>query len=144
VMANRIKPLRVQDQLFIDRLQTQYEGFHAKSNESYRAWQKETLPELLAIKKARGERNVRLGAGIALATLAVLLSRNSNSTAGELGTIAGVVGSSVLISSALDKNSELKIHRQSLDELGESFDLELIPQLLTHNYQTGVVKGTAQ
>jgi hypothetical protein len=143
VMVNRIKPLRVQDQLFIDRLQTQYEGFHAKSNESYRAWQKETLPELLAIKKARGERNVRMGAGIALATLAILLNKNSNSAAGELGQIAGVLGSSVLISSALDKNSELKIHRQSLDELGESLDLELSPQLMTHNDQTVELTGTA-
>lgn len=142
-MVNRIKPLRVQDQLFVDRLQTQYEGFYAKSDKSYRAWQKETLPELLAIKKARGERNVRMGAGIALATLAVLLNKNSNSAAGELGTIAGVIGSSVLISSAMDKNAELKIHKQSLDELGESLDIELSPQLMTHNDQTIELTGTA-
>lgn len=142
-MVNRIKPLRVQDQLFIDRLQTQYEGFHAKSNESYRAWQKETLPELIAVNKARTERNVKVGAGIALATLAILLDRNSDSAAGEVGTIAGAIGSTILISSAMDKNAELTVHKQSLDELGESLDLELSPQLMTHKDQTVELTGTA-
>jgi hypothetical protein len=142
-MVNRIKPLRVQDQLFIDRLQTQYEGFHAKSNDSYRAWQKETLPELIAVNKSRTDRNVRVGAGIALATLAILLNRNSNSAAGEVGKVAGAVASTVLISSAMDKNAELKVHKQSLDELGESLDLELSPQLMTHNGQTVELTGTA-
>jgi hypothetical protein len=142
-MVNRIKPLRVQDQLFVDRLQTQYEGFHAKSEESYRAWQKETLPEILAIKRSKADRNVRIGAGIALATLAVLLSKNSNSSVGELGTVVGVVASGALLSSAMDKNAELKVHKQSLDELGESLDLELSPQLMTHNDQTIELTGTA-
>jgi hypothetical protein len=142
-VVNRIKPLRVQDQLFIDRLQTQYEGFHAKSDDSYRAWQKETLPEILATKKSRSDRNVRIGAGLAMATLAVLLGQNSNSTAGELGTIVGVVASGALLKSALDKNAELKVHKQSLDELGESLDLELSPQLITHNDQTIELTGTA-
>jgi hypothetical protein len=142
-MVDRIKPLRVQDQLFVDRLQTQYEGFHAKSNESYRTWQKETLPELIAVNKARTDRNVRVGAGIALATLSILLNRNSSSAAGEVGTIAGAVASTVLISSAMDKNAELKVHKQSLDELGESLDLELSPQLMTHKGQTVELTGTA-
>ena len=142
-VVNRIKPLRVQDQLFIDRLQTQYEGFHAKSDDSYRSWQKETLPEILAAKKSKTDRNVRIGAGLAMATLAVLLGQNSSSTAGELGTIVGVVASGALLKSAMDKNAELKVHKQSLDELGESLDLELSPQLMTHNDQTIELTGTA-
>jgi hypothetical protein len=149
-MVKRIKPLRVQDQLFVDRLQTQYEGFHAKSEKSYRAWQKETLPNLIAANKARTERNVRVGAGIALAALAVLIQRKENkkdsgSRPGNvnIGTVAGVVASTILISSAMDKNAELKVHKQSLDELGESLDLEISPQLMTHNDQTVELTGTA-
>lgn len=142
-VVNRIKPLRVQDQLFIDRIQTQYEGFYAKSDDSYRAWQKETLPEILAAKQSKTDRNVRVGAGIALATLAVILGQNSSSSLGEFGTIAGVVASGVLLNSAMNKNAELKVHKQSLDELGESLDLELSPQLITHNDQTIELTGTA-
>ena len=104
---------------------------------------KETLPEILATKKSRSDRNVRIGAGLAMATLAVLLGQNSNSTAGELGTIVGVVASGALLKSAMDKNAELKVHKQSLDELGESLDLELSPQLITHNDQTIELTGTA-
>lgn len=142
-VVNRIKPLRVQDQLFIDRLQTQYEGFNVKSDDSYRAWQKETLPEVIATKQSKADRNLRIGGGLALATIAVLLGKNSNSTAGELGTIVGVIGSGVLLNSAMDKNAELKVHKQSLDELGESLDLEISPQLVTHNEQTIELTGTA-
>ncbi|ODS25010.1 hypothetical protein AB835_00445 [Candidatus Endobugula sertula] len=142
-MVQRIKPLKVQDQLFIDRLQPHYEGFNARSDESYRTWQKETLPEVVSIKKNWGERNLRAGAGIALATLAVLLSKNSNSKAGDIGTTVGLLASGFFINSALNKNAELKIHKQSIDELGESLDIELSPQLMVHNDHTVELTGTA-
>jgi hypothetical protein len=142
-VVKRIKPLRIQDQLFIDRLQTQYEGFYAKSDDSYRAWQKETLPEILAAKQSKSDRNVRIGAGIALATMAVILGQNSSSSVGEFGAIAGVVASGVLLNSAMNKNAELKVHKQSLDELGESLDLEISSQLIIHNDQTIELTGTA-
>jgi uncharacterized membrane-anchored protein YhcB (DUF1043 family) len=86
---------------------------------------------------------VRIGAGIALATMAVILSQNSSSSVGEFGAIAGVVASGVLLNSAMNKNAELKVHKQSLDELGESLDLEISSQLITHNDQTIELTGTA-
>ena len=143
VMVNRIKPLRVQDQLFIDRLQTQYEGFNAKYDESYQTWQKETLPEIIALKKARADRNRKIGIGAALATLAIILDKNSSSTAGEIGTTVGLLASAFFVSGALDKNAELKVHKASIDELGESIDIDISPQLMTHNDQTVELTGTA-
>jgi hypothetical protein len=142
-MMKRIRPLRVQDQLFIDRLQTQYEGFNAKSDVSYRTWQKETLPEVVALNKARAERNTKVGIGIGLATLAILLDKNSNSTSGSIGTAVGLLASGYFISGALDKSAELKVHKQSLDEMGESLDIEISPQLMSHNEQTVELTGTA-
>jgi len=143
VMAQRIEPLRIKDQLFIDRLQTQYEGFSAKSETSYRAWQKETLPEIIALKKARRERNAKVGAAAVLGTLAILLSKNSSSKAGEIGTTVGLLASAAFASSAMNKNAELKVHKESLDELGESLDIELSPQVMEHNNQTVELTGTA-
>lgn len=142
-MVNRIKPLRLQDQLFIDRLQTQYEAFNAKSDNSYQTWQKETLPEVIALKKARAQRNTQIGVGAALATLAILLDKNSDSKAGQVGTTLGILASGFFINSALNKNAELKVHKESIDELGESIDIEISPQLMTHNDQTIELTGTA-
>ncbi|MDC0947768.1 hypothetical protein OAS86_00265 [Gammaproteobacteria bacterium] len=142
-MVKRIAPLRVQDQLFIDRLQTQYEGFNARSDESYRAWQKETLPEIVAYREARWGRNASAGLGFIFTALAVMLSANSNSNLGGLGTTVGILASVYFANDALQKNAALRVHKQTLDEMGESLDLEIGPQLITHNDQTIELTGTA-
>ncbi len=139
----RIAPLRVQDQLFVDRMQSHYDSFYTRTNDGYRSWQKETLPEVVALRKTRADRNVKIGLGALLATAAILLDKNSNSTAGGLGSFAGIVASGVLLNSALDKSAELKVHKQTLDEMGESLDIQVSPQLLKHNEQTVELTGTA-
>ena len=49
----RIKPIRVRDQLFIDRMQTHYTDFDQKMDDSYLVWQQQSLVEVKAARKAK-------------------------------------------------------------------------------------------
>ena len=142
-MSRRIEPLRLQSQLFIDRLQMHYDSFYARTDEGYRNWQKETLPEVVALQQTRQDRNNKIALGAALATIAVLLDRNSNSNAGAVGKAVSILGSGLLLSDAMNKNAELKVHKQTLDEMGESLDIQISPQIMKHNEQTIELTGTA-
>jgi hypothetical protein len=142
-MLGRIDALRNQDNMFIDRLQVQYEAFDLQSQESYRVWQKETLVEAVAARKAKNTRNAKAVLGIAAAIGAVMVAKNSNSTYAGSSTAALAVASVAAIGSSLKDNQQFKIHRASLDEMGESLDINLSPSVMQFNETTTTLTGTA-
>ncbi|WP_440056722.1 hypothetical protein ACSLBF_17730 (plasmid) [Pseudoalteromonas sp. T1lg65] len=142
-MLSRIEVLKTQDQMFVDGLQEQYMAFDAETVESYRTWQRETLPEAVAAREAKSE---RLKSGIlagVLAVGAVLLDKNSGSTAGAVGKTVGALASAYFIKDTLDKNAELKVHKASLDEMGENLDINLSPSVMEFDNKTVELTGTA-
>lgn len=142
-MLKRIATLRAQDQLFVDNLQDQYDIFNAETKESYRTWQKETLPDAVAAREARQERNIKAGLGVGLAILATVLSKNSKSTAGNIATAAGAIGSMVLLSDSFKANADMKVHRNIIDEQGKGLDLSISPTIMEFNDQQTELSGTA-
>lgn len=52
-MFERSRASQVQDHMFMDRMQTYYEAFVRRTDESYSAWQKYALPEAKAMRKAK-------------------------------------------------------------------------------------------
>lgn len=142
-MFARIETLKAQDQLFVDNLQEQYLAFDENTKEPYRAWQRETLPEAVAAREAEEKRNTSAMIGTGLAVLGVLLNKNSNSSAGELGTVAAGLGAAYFVKDSLDKNSELKVHKASLDEIGENLDITLTPSVMEFNDEVVELTGTA-
>jgi hypothetical protein len=142
-MMNRIKVLRAQEQLFIDRLQDQYLAFDATTQEHYRPWQKETLTEVIAAKEAKAKRNTAAILSGALAIGGIALSKNSSSGAGKIGAIAAGAGAIYFASNALEKNSELKVHKASLDEMGKNLDVAVNPSVMKFDDKTVELTGTA-
>lgn len=142
-MLKRIETLRTQDQLFVDRLQDQYDNFDAKTLDSYRSWQKETLPEVLAAHEAESSRiqNAILTGVFALGT--VLLAKNSRSKEGNIATAAGAIGTAWSLKNTMDSSEELQVHKASLDEMGQNLDLNLGPSVMELNDKTVELTGTA-
>ena len=52
-MLQKVRAIRVRDQLFVDQLQIDYEQFAAKIAPSYRLWQEQTLAEYQAQRQAK-------------------------------------------------------------------------------------------
>ena len=58
-MYQRMRRLRIEDQLFIDNMQQTYENFYNKTAESYQTWQQKAQALAKAIREAKAEANRR-------------------------------------------------------------------------------------
>ncbi len=143
-MSKRIALIRLQDQLFIDRLQVQYEAFAAKTDDSYHTWQEKTLPVVIAAEKA--ERKAIFGkimGGLAIIAGAVASKRDS-SLGRDILTTATIIGGGLLIKNGFGNSAEAKVQRATIDEMGESLDIEMDPQVMSLEQKTVKLTGTAQ
>lgn len=150
-MLHRVKAIRVRDQLFVDGLQDNYASFSEKMNESYLMWQKESLLETLAGRAARRKATGQALGGILLIGLAVLSAvagSNSSSTggsaAGTTGAIIGGLAGASLMSNSFRTSEEAKVHRDSLNELGQSVDMSLSPQVIAFEKESVKLTGDAK
>ena len=144
-MFQRVKSIQVREQLFVDNLQQNYSAFSQQMDDSYLAWQEASATEMQLRKEAKTKRiwkmiggAVLIGAAVAAATSG---SSNDPRFARDLATVAGGVGGAVLISSGFKSREEAKFHQEALNELGESVNLEMAPQVMTYEEESVELTG---
>lgn len=150
-MLRRTQAIRVRDQLFVDRLQTHYQAFSVGMNDSYAMWQEQSLLEIEAERAAKRKAAGQAVAGVLLLGLAALAgasaSRSDNPNNQAMATtgavVAGVGGLSML-SESFQTSEEAKVHRDALNELGQSVDMELAPQVVEFEDKTVELTGDAK
>ena len=146
-MLARIRAIRVRDGLFMDRMQTHYEGFAQRTDTSYAAWQEHSLTEVKARNEAQSKALVQgiLGAALAVGGAVAAVKGGQSSDAGaEVAGIAAAVAGGVLISKSFQSNAEGKVHAEALSELGESLDVEVAPQVVELEDTTVELTGDAR
>ena len=150
-MFRRVKAIRVRDQLFIDGLQNNYAAFSTKMNDSYLMWQNQSLLEIKAKRAANQKAIAQAAGGVALLALGILsgvAGANSNSvfaqSGGLTGAMLGVAGGISLISESFSTSAEAKVHRDTLNELGRSVDLEMAPKVIAFNKASVELTGNAR
>ena len=150
-MFRRVKAIRVRDQLFIDGLQNNYALFSSKMNDSYLMWQSQSLLEIKAKRSANRKAVVQAVGGAALIGLGVLAavagagsSSSATQTASTLGLLAGGVGGAILIGESFRTSEEANVHRDTLNELGKSVDLEFAPKVIAFNKKSVELTGNAK
>ncbi|WP_292356990.1 MULTISPECIES: hypothetical protein [unclassified Methylophaga] len=144
-MFQRVKSIQVREQLFVDNLQQNYSAFSQQMDDSYLAWQEASATEMQLRKEAKTKSiwkmiggAVLIGAAVAAATSG---SSNDPRFARDLATVAGGVGGAVLISSGFKSREEAKFHQEALNELGESVNLEMAPQVMTYEEESVELTG---
>lgn len=144
-MFERVKSIRVREQLFIDNLQQNYANFSEQMNDSYLAWQQASATELQLQKAAKTKSALKILGGVALVAAAVAAAVSGSSIDQNVGrdvaVIAGGVGGAVLISSGFKSREEAKFHQDAINELGESINLEMAPQVMTYEEQSVELTG---
>jgi len=151
-MLRRTRAIRVRDQLFVDGLQDEYRSFSDNMESSYLIWQEQSLLEIEAKQdaqlKAAGEAAMGIAA-IALAVAAVVAGSDSNNSVGTStsaatgGIIAGAAGISMLQKS-FQTSDEVKVHRDTLSEVGESINVDLAPRVIAFEEKTIELTGDAK
>ena len=145
-MLARTRAIRVQDQLFMDRMQAHYEAFAGRMRDSYAVWQEQSLVEAKAARKASGKalgQTILGGILVGLGTVAAI-TNDDDSIAKGLGSVAGIIGGSVLLAEGSRTRAEAKVHREALAELGSSLDLELAPRVVVFEDRTVELTGDAR
>ena len=150
-MLQRVRAIRVRDKLFVDNLQDNYASFSEQMNESYLLWQEQSLLEVKAMREAnRKAWRQRVGGGllVGLAVLSAVAGSNSDSVggsaAGATGAILGGVAGASILSESFKTSAEAKVHRDSLNELGQSVDMALAPQVIAFEKESVELTGDAR
>ncbi|MDX1574441.1 MAG: hypothetical protein R3341_10500, partial [Methylophaga sp.] len=116
-MFERVKSIRVREQLFVDNLQQNYSNFSEQMDDSYLAWQEASATELQLRKEAKTKSALKILGGVALVAAAVAAAVSGSSTRPNVGrdvaVIAGGVGGAVLISSGFKSREEAKFHQDA-------------------------------
>ena len=149
----RLTNLRIRDQMFIDELQYNYKAFDDEVSNSYRVWQQQTYLELEAEDQAKSEAFGKALGGILMLGAAVLgayaaansgaYDYNTQALGGAAAIGGGIAGAS-LLKESFKKSEEAKIHRDAINELGQSLDSELSSRVIEFEKETVELTGTAQ
>jgi hypothetical protein len=121
-MMARVAEIRERDFMFIDTLNEFYANFQAKMDEPYDNWRAFSYEEQVELDRLRREAMWRTIFGAAAVVGGAMTKGRGRGV-----LIAG--GTAVLLDS-LEKSEEMKMHVESLRELGASFDADVAPLLV--------------
>ena len=142
-MLKRIRNIRIQDQLFVDRLQAQFEDFNYQVDDSYRVWQEQSLHDVRTARELRRKAQGQKFLGALLLLGAAVGAANADSSAEEVATAAALVGGAMTLSQGFQNSNEAKFHRDSINEIGQTADSAVAPHVIRFEEETKELKGTA-
>ena len=143
-MMERMDRVRERDYTLVDTLNEHYTTFGAKMSESYTNWRKYSHEELEAESLARRQSITRQVLGAAAVIGGIIAESEVNSSAGSAAATAAVLGGIYAVKSGFDKRAEIKLHSESLKQLGDSFQAEVQPMVIDIEGRTLELKGSAE
>ena len=143
-VVQRMDRVRERDYALIDTLNEHYSSFGDTIDDSYDNWRKYAYEELEAEAEAKRKALARGLLGAAAIIGGVMAAENTNSSAGSAASTAAVIGGIYAMKSGLDMRSEIKMHGESLQQLGSSFQNEVQPSVVDLEGRTLELKGSAE
>ena len=152
-MLQRVTAIRVREQLFVDSLQQNYTSFSQKMDNSYLKWQEASFTEKKLREKAEMDGVIKTIGGVLLIGLAIVAAVSSGNNSNSYGApdpllstaaIASGVAGAWMLSNSFKSHDEAKFHKEAIDELGESMNMELAPQVIAFEDETVELTGNIQ
>ena len=146
-MYQRVSAIRERDFLLIDTLNGHFDNFYQEMQDPYEQWRQTRGEELAAMREIqRQARNRKLMGAAAILGAIAIEALGSNSTRASTGSLRNVmiVGGAYAIKTGFDKDSETTIHREAIEELGESFSSETRPLVVEVEGETHELTGSAE
>jgi hypothetical protein len=142
----RTKNIRSKDLLFRDNMQSTYDEFIKEMDESYDIWQKASFSAAVKERKAKNAATLKGLAGAALMIAGAVAMADSGSgynynpgaySSGFVGALAGAA----LFDQAIADNQKAKIHKETINEVSESFDGKIAPKVIELEGKTVTLDG---
>ena len=141
-MLQRMDAVREREYMLVDTLNEYYAGLYYDLSVPYEDWRKMSREEALRYQEVKRAARTRQLLGVAAIIGAIAYESNggSNSAVTEVAVIGGIEG----LKSGFGLSAEAEIHKESLRELGESFDAEVEPIVVEVEGQTRRLSGSAE
>ena len=146
-MYRRIQAIRERDFLLIDTLNGHFDNFSREMQMPYDQWRKARSEEAAALRSVKNEATTRKLLGVAAIAGAIALEaltdgrgRQSTSTLRNVM----VLGGAYAVKTGFDMDSETTIHREAIEELGESFASETKPLVVDVDGEVHELTGSAE
>ena len=143
-VVQRMDRVRERDYALVDTLNEHYTSFGESMSDAYVNWRKYSNEEIQAEAEVKRKALTRQVLGAVAVIGGVLASQEVNSSAGSAASTAAVLGGIYAFKSGLDMRAEIKMHGESLKQLGSSFEGELQPIVVDIEGRTLELKGTAE
>jgi hypothetical protein len=143
-LLTRMDRIRERDYALLDTVNDHYALFSEKMSESYTNWRRYSYDELEAEDEAQRSALTRKLLGAAAIVGGLVMGSQSNTYVGQAAATAAVFGGAYAVKSGFDKGSEVKMHSDSLKQLGESFQSEVQPMVVEVEGRTVQLRGTAE
>jgi len=143
-VVQRMQRVRERDYALVDTLNEHYANFGSSMAVPYTEWRKYTQEELEAEAQAKREALTRQVLGAVAVVGGIMAGAETSSSAGSAAATAAVIGGMYAFKSGLDKRAEIKIHTESLKQLGDSFQNEVQPMVVDVEGRTLQLKGSAE
>ena len=143
-VVQRLERVRERDYSLVDTLNEHYTNFGESIDDAYSNWRKYSHEELEAEAEAKRKALTRQVLGAVAIVGGVLASGETNTSAGSAASTAAVIGGIYAFKSGLDMRAEIKMHGESLKQLGSSFQNEVQPIVVDVEGRTLELKGSAE
>ncbi|HEY4367820.1 MAG TPA: hypothetical protein VGN07_11360 [Steroidobacteraceae bacterium] len=143
-MLVRMDRIRERDYALLDTVNEHYSLFSENMSESYTNWRRYSYDELEAEDSAQRSATQRKLLGAAAIIGGLVMGTQSNTYVGQAAGTAAIFGGAYAVKSGFDKGAEVKMHSDSLKQLGESFQAEVQPLVVDVEGKTLQLKGTAE
>jgi hypothetical protein len=143
-VVQRMERVRERDYALVDTLNEHYSSFGDGVAEPYTNWRKYNHEELEAESQAKREALTRQVLGAVAVVGGIMAGQETSSSAGSAAATAAVIGGIYAFKSGLDKRAEIKIHAESLKQLGDSFQAEVQPMVVDIEGRTLQLTGSAE
>jgi len=141
----RIRDIRERDFMFIDTVQDYYATYVRQMRLPYDSWREQSYYETITLRELRASARRRFAAGAVAVIGGIVAATNSSGNYATQAGGAAVVGAGAyLIKSGFDKQAEARIHMEALEELGQSLENEVAPQVINLEDRTITLTGSVE
>lgn len=142
-MMTRISAIQQRNHVFVDTLQGHYDNFSGSMEAPYNEWRRLSYEETIAIQALKRESKEKLTTGT-IAIIASIAAASSDNRAAQIAGIRGIAGAGGLIKQSLQLRAEAKMHSLTLEELGQSLEAEITPQVIELEDRTVQLSGSIE
>jgi hypothetical protein len=139
----RMDRIRERDYALLDTINEHYALFAENIADPYMNWRRYSFDEIEAQDEAKRQALTRKLLGAAAIIGGLVAGTETNTYVGQAAATAAIFGGAYAIKSGFDKGAEVKMHGDSLKQLGESFQAEVQPLVVEVEGRTLQLRGTA-